>query len=103
MIVRVSYRGTAWEEWEEYVEIYNDGEQRVQLQGWSLRDDERHVYIFPRFILGPGEYCRVYTNLYSPNHCGLSYNHRGPIWENDGDCAYLKDPDGLLIDTFCYY
>ncbi len=102
LLVRVAHRGTPWQEPEEFAEIYNAGDEAVQLQGWSLRDNERHIFVFPRFVLGPGEYCRVYTDLYSPQHCGFTYNNPGPIWNNDGDCAYLKDPDGLLISTFCY-
>jgi endonuclease YncB( thermonuclease family) len=102
VIIRVAYRGTPWQEPEEYAEIYNAGDQAVQLQGWSLRDRESHIYIFPRFVLRPGDYCRVFTDLYNPRHCGFTYNNPGPIWDNDGDCAYLKDSDGLLMNTYCY-
>jgi len=102
IIVRISPKGTIWQEPEEYVEIYNDGTTPVQLRDWTLRDIENHVFVFPGFVLGPQQYCRVYTNQYRPENCGFSYYSLSPIWENDGDCAYLKDSDGVLIDTFCY-
>jgi len=95
-------RGTLWQEPEEWVEIRNDSEQTIQLEGWTIQDNERHIFTFPAFRLGPGQYCRVYTNEYHPNSCGFYYGSRSPIWNNDVDCAYLKDPYGQLISTFCY-
>jgi endonuclease YncB( thermonuclease family) len=102
VIVKISYKGTFWQEPEEYVEIRNDGSLPVQLQDWTLRDIKNHVFFFPNFILGPQQYCRIYTDLYLPEHCGFTYYSHSPIWENDGDCAYLRDGDGILIDKFCY-
>jgi hypothetical protein len=102
VIVNIAFRGNGWQEPEEYAEIYNSGVEPVQLNGWSLRDIENHVFIFPRFILGPGQYCRVFTNLYRPGNCGFSYNSVAPIWDNTGDCAYLKDSTGKTVDEFCY-
>lgn len=102
IIVKISPTGTAWQEPEEFVEILNDGDAPVQLEHWTLRDIENHTFVFPKFVLGPGQYCRIYTNQYQPDHCGLSYYSLSPIWENNKDCAYLQDGDGVLIDTFCY-
>ena len=102
VVVKIAFRGTPWQEPEEFVEIYNSGVSPVELEGWSVRDIKNHVFVFPRFVLGPGQYCRVYTNLYSRQHCGFSFFNPAPIWENDGDCAYLKDKTGKLVDQFCY-
>lgn len=101
VIIGVS-QGTEWQEPDEFVEIFNSGDQAVQLAGWSVSDNENHVFVFPKFVLGPAQYCRVYTNLYAPAHCGFSYFSPSPIWNNRFDCAYLKDKDGRLVDRFCY-
>jgi len=101
-IVNVAFRGTIWQEPEEYVEIFNMGSQPVQLDGWSVGDIGNHIYVFPKFTLRAGEYCRVYTNLYRPRNCGFSFFSPSPIWDNEGDCAYLKDATGRLVDEFCY-
>ncbi|MCC7130432.1 MAG: lamin tail domain-containing protein [Anaerolineae bacterium] len=101
VVVKVS-QGTEWQEPDEFVEIFNSGSQPVQLEGWSISDNENHLFVFPRFVLGPKQYCRIYTNLYAPVHCGFSYYKPGPIWNDDYDCAYLKDKDGRLVDQFCY-
>jgi endonuclease YncB( thermonuclease family) len=102
VVVNVSKRGNGWQEPEEYVEIFNSGTAPVQLQGWSLSDNDNHIFWFPSFVLGPGQYCRVYTDQYWPEHCGFTYHNPAPIWDNNGDCAYLKDFTGKLVDTFCY-
>jgi micrococcal nuclease len=99
----VVYRGSIWQEPEEFVEVHNDGTEPIQLKGWTLQDDDDHVFTFPSFVLGPGQHCRVYTNLYRPASCGFSFFYPSPIWENDADCAYLKDPLGEIISTYCYY
>ncbi len=101
-ITLVARRGTAWQEPDEFVEIRNDSGGPIDLQDWTLQDNERHVFVFPHFVLGAGQYCRVYTNHYRPASCGFSYNSGSPIWDNVEDCAYLKDSLGVLVSKFCY-
>jgi endonuclease YncB( thermonuclease family) len=90
------------EEPNEMVEIRNTSAWPVQMLGWKLSDIENHTFIFPDLTLGPGQYCRVYTNGYVVGLCNFSFWSPAPIWENDGDCAYLHDAAGNLVDTFCY-
>lgn len=94
--------GAGWEDPDEFVEIHNTGAYPVQLQGWTLSDMDGHTFVFPSFVLGAGQYCRVYTNLYSPGSCGFSYFSSAPIWGNVEDCAYLHDSSGRLVDEYCY-
>ena len=101
-IVTIDYTGTEWQEPEEFVEIRNFSSWPIQLQGWTISDNKRHIFTFPDFILGAGVYCRVYTNGYYPGVCNFSYNSLSPIWDDDSDCAYLKDNLGNLVFTFCY-
>jgi endonuclease YncB( thermonuclease family) len=95
-------RGTLWEEPEEFVEFKNDSDFPIQLENWTLQDEQGHIFTFPRFVLGSQKFCRVYTNLYRPRSCGFTFNSPSPIWSNDRECAYLKDPLGNLVSTFCY-
>jgi endonuclease YncB( thermonuclease family) len=101
VVMKVS-QGTPWQEPDEFVEIYNSGTEPVQLEGWSISDNENHLFIFPKFVLGAVQFCRVYTNIYAPDHCGFSYYSPSPIWDDLNDCAYLKDKNGRLVDEFCY-
>jgi endonuclease YncB( thermonuclease family) len=96
-------RGSPWQEPDEFVEVLNDGTEPIQLKGWTLNDEQNHVFTFPSFVLGPGQHCRVYTNLYSPTTCGFSFFRDNPIWDDWEECAYLKDPLGETISIYCYY
>jgi len=87
---------------DEYVEIRNDDTVPIQLSGWTLRDEANHVFTFPDHVMEPAQVCRVYTNQYHPESCGLSYGSSSAIWNNTGDCAYLQDSAATLIDTYCY-
>ncbi len=89
---------------DEYVEIRNDSEQAIQLQGWTLRDKSDHKFEFLDFIMLPGQICRIYTNEIHLDTCGFSFNISGSaVWNNKkGDCAYLIDGQGNEINQYCY-
>ncbi len=101
-VVYIEPRGEGWQDPEEFVEIRNYSSFTIQLQGWSLSDTKGHKFIFPDLILKSGGYCRIYTNLYSPETCGLSYYSLSAIWDDAGDCAYLRDQFGNLVSQLCY-
>ncbi len=86
----------------EYVEIRNDGNGSAQLINWTLSDDANHIFIFPAYVIQPGQTCRIYTDENHPEWCGFNYASGSPIWNNDGDCATLRNNDNVLIDQFCY-
>lgn len=102
MIVYIFYDGTGSREPDEYVVIRNDDTRSIQLAGWTLRDIANHVYTFPNFVIQPGQTCRVYTNEYHPEWCGFNYENGWAIWNNSGDCAYLRNSAGAEIDSYCY-
>lgn len=87
---------------DEYVEIRNDDLNAIQLSGWTLSDDQNHVYTFPGFVIQPGQVCRVYTNENHPEWCGFNYGSGSAIWNNSGDCGTLRNSSSQLIDQYCY-
>jgi len=87
---------------DEYVEIRNDDTVAIRLSGWTLHDEANHVFTFPDQVMEPGQVCRVYTNENHSESCGFSYGSSSAIWNNSGDCAYLWDSAGTLIDMYCY-
>jgi len=101
-IIYIFYDGGGSQEPDEYVEIQNVDANNVQLGGWTLRDNANHVFVFPNFVMMPGQVCRIYTNQYHPEWCGFSYNNSAAIWNNSGDCAVLQNGSGIEIDKRCY-
>jgi len=102
LILDIFYDGTGSSEPDEYVRFYNDDTHPIQLEGWTLRDEANHVYTFPEYILLPDVVCRVYTNEFHPDQCGFTFGSGSAIWNNSGDCAYLRDASNALVDDYCY-
>jgi hypothetical protein len=101
-ITNIHFDGAGSREPDEYVEFRNNDSYAIQLQGWTLRDIANHTFTFPSYVMQPGQVCRVYTNEYHPEWCGFSYGSGSAIWNNSGDCAYLRDSGGGSVDTYCY-
>jgi hypothetical protein len=101
-ITNIHYTGSGSSEPDEYVEIKNIDTHSIQLQNWTLRDDANHVFTFPSFSMAPQQVCRVYTNMIDQSYCGFSYHSGAAIWNNTGDCAYLRDFQGTLVNKYCY-
>ncbi len=101
-IINIFYDGAGSQEPDEHVDIRNDDNQPIQLQSWTLRDVADHVFTFPSFVIQPGQVCRVYTNESHPEYCSFNYGSGSAIWNNSGDCAYLRDGVGSQVDEYCY-
>lgn len=88
---------------DEYAEIKNYGLGAVNLQGWRLNaGDPGQDFVFPNYVIQPGQSCRVYTNQYHPESCGFSFGSSTALWNNSGDCGFLYNQSGNLVDDYCY-
>jgi hypothetical protein len=103
---------------EEWVELYNNSDRTIDLEGWIIDDEDRHRFSFPPGIkLSPGQYLVFFTSK--------EYAQRSPvrekedvvlvfyqtknkefwtrqIWNNDGDAILLKDAQGTLVDYIAF-
>ena len=59
-----------------------------------LKDKERYL----PYAKLPGQVCQVYTNLWNASACNFNYQSRQAIWNNTGDCAYLRDSAGADVE-----
>ena len=92
---------------DEYVEISNQGTVAQDLTNWHL-DSERgaasgQVFHFPpRFVMRPGQVCRVYTDEMHPEWCGLSFGYGwSGVWSNnEPDAAVLVDEAGAVVSRW---
>jgi endonuclease YncB( thermonuclease family) len=90
---------------DEYVEITNLGDQPQDLDGCMLIDvsDGNPSFIFPSYILAPGESVRVYTNEYHPEWGNFSFESPTAVWNNsEPDTAALYDNQGNILSTMSY-
>jgi hypothetical protein len=71
------------------------------MQGYRLyAGDPGQNFTFPSFTLNTGAEVRVYTNRDIPG--SFSFGRGSAIWNNDGDCGYLYDPQGNEVSKKCY-
>lgn len=83
---------------DEWVEITNKGSSPVLLKGWKIEDDgSKHTYTFPSCTLNSQTAVTLYTEEGTDTATELYWGSGNPIWNNDGDTAYLYDDSGYLV------
>ena len=90
---------------EEYVRIANVTARALNLKDYKLSDRAGRTYIFPSVVLPPGYALTLFSGLgrdaRDPEGAiRLYWNSGRPIWNNTGDTAFLRGPDGEPIDRF---
>jgi micrococcal nuclease len=91
----------------EYVRIANVTDEAVSMGGFVLTDRYGHRYTFPPLSLQPGYSVLLLSGrgidlIDARKQMVLYWQSEGPIWNNDGDTATLRAPDGTVIDVFTY-
>lgn len=94
-IVSVIGAGTLNAEW---VVVSYKGEDQINLANWELRDEDRHVFVFPQVILHTGA-VQVHTISGTNTAIDLYWGESEPVWES-GEMAQLFDPNGNLRSEY---
>lgn len=85
---------------DEWIEITNQGSEDVSLEGWTLSDQQNHVYTFKDSVLLGGASVKVHTGSGNDTEEDLYWNKASPIWNNDGDIATLTDDGGNVVSRY---
>lgn len=89
---------------DEWVKISNTGNSLVSLEAWKIEDEgSKHSYTFPSYTLKSGAEVTVYSAKGANSPTELYMQLDDPIWNNDGDTAYLYDNNGKLISKLERY
>ena len=91
-IVSVVGAGTLSAEW---VVVNYKGEDQLNLANWELRDEDRHVFVFPQLVLHKNGAVQVHTSSGTNTVIDLYWNASDSVWES-GEEAQLYDPSGNL-------
>ena len=78
--------------------LLNTG-QPVHLRGWTLSDQDGHVYTFPDLFLGSGGSVRIHTARGRDTVHDLYWGLDTAVWER-GDVATLRDKAGKVVATY---
>jgi endonuclease YncB( thermonuclease family) len=88
---------------EEYVCIVNSGSGAIDLLGWSIHDEYGWTFQFPLFNLEGNSMLRVFTGCGTDSSQELYWcKDETAVWNNDGDCVYLINSEGIEAAKYCY-
>lgn len=87
---------------DEYVTIRNQIGKFIPLEGWTLQDEKQNVFTFPRYTLVSWARVKIWTKDGVIDPENLYWGRTEPVWNDFSDCAYLRDQDGILVDSYCY-
>lgn len=90
------HRGTRMND--EWIEVVNIGRRAVDLEGWTLSDEDHHTYRFAHLWLGARDSVRVHTGYGRDTRSDVYQDRRGSLWD-DEDGAILRDDRGRVVDT----
>jgi hypothetical protein len=83
----------------EWVEITNTARRSVNLDGWTLSDEDGNRYTFNHFRLDGRSTVRVHTGYGRDTHRDLFQDRRNEVWDNRSDTATLQNDHGRFVDS----
>ena len=99
------HENAAGDDWDnlndEYIVIKNNG-ATIILTNWTVNDEVNHVYTFPEFVFDTNATVILHTGTGVDIETDLYWGSSAPIWNNDHDTVYLRDANGVLVDTYGY-
>ncbi|GHA70343.1 hypothetical protein GCM10010372_81990 [Streptomyces tauricus] len=82
----------------EWVEITNAGRRAVNLEGWTLTDEDGHTFTFRHYRLGGHESVRIHTGEARDRDGHIYQDRRHYVWDNRSDTATLRNDNDRRID-----
>jgi beta-lactamase superfamily II metal-dependent hydrolase len=83
---------------EEWVKITNKESSPVSLKGWKIEDKgSKHTYTFHTCTLDSQATVILYTGTGKDKGTEIYWGSGSPVWNNDGDTAYLYNDSGKLV------
>jgi hypothetical protein len=83
----------------EYVQILNQSDGAVNLNGWQLQNGRGQHFTFPALILNQDGAVEVHSKAGTSTVIELYWQSETPIWQS-GDSVTLVDPDGTIQATY---
>ncbi|MEV7748687.1 lamin tail domain-containing protein [Streptomyces griseorubiginosus] len=82
----------------EWVELTNTTRRTVNLDGWTLKDEDGHTYTFNHYRLDGRATVRIHTGEGRDTDSDLYMDRRNYVWDNYSDTATLRNDHGRFID-----
>ncbi len=75
------------------------GEDNLDLAGWELKDEDKHVFVFPQLTLYPEGAVQVHTMAGQNTVVDLYWGMRQSLWQS-GETVSLIDAQGTERATY---
>ncbi|WP_225827128.1 lamin tail domain-containing protein [Streptomyces naphthomycinicus] len=82
----------------EWVDITNNTRRAVNLDDWTLEDEDGHTYTFDHYRLAGRATVRVHTGHGRDTRTDVYQDRRAYVWNNDSDTATLRNDRDRFID-----
>ena len=89
----------------EWIEIYNNSEEIIDLHNWYIQDAETDLHIIQEsLILSPGDFLVLGINADETVNGGVvvDYQYSDFYLDNSEDEIMILSPDGVLMDSLAY-
>ncbi|MBN0043139.1 lamin tail domain-containing protein [Streptomyces actuosus] len=82
----------------EWVDITNSTRRAVNLNNWTLKNEDGRTYTFHHYRLAARTTVRVHTGTGHDSRTHLFQNRRTYVWDNHRDTATLRNNHGRFVD-----
>ncbi|WP_260335824.1 lamin tail domain-containing protein [Streptomyces sp. EAS-AB2608] len=82
----------------EWVEITNGSRRAVNLDDWTLADEDGHTYTFHHYRLNGHATVRVHSGIGRDRKTDLFQDRQAYVWDNHSDTATLRNHRGRFVD-----
>lgn len=82
----------------EWIRITNKGSKARSLKGWTLRDNQDHVYRFGTYTLKAGASVKIHTGKGVNTSTNRYWGRSWYVWNNTTDTATLRNASKTTVD-----
>ncbi|GGT00731.1 lamin tail domain-containing protein [Streptomyces violaceus] len=82
----------------EWVEVTNTARRSINLDAWTLKDEDGRTYTFDHYRLEGRATVRIHTGHGRDTDSDLYQDRRHYIWDNRSDTATLRNDHGRFIN-----
>ncbi len=86
----------------EWVAISNHSRHAVNLDGWTLSDEQGHTYTFRHYRLEGRSTVRVHSGYGRDTRDDLFQDRRTSVWDRHGDTATLRNAHHHFVDAIAW-
>lgn len=80
----------------EEIILYNQCEWKCEITNWSIKNEGRKKFIFPKFVLEGNEEVKIIVED-ETNSNELFFWNEKTVWTKTGDTLFLRDEKGKLV------